>query len=188
MPTTRRPLAYPDTRQFVRRAARADAARISISASPTASKPSCFTTTRRLRDRHANAGQQVQSHAHGQARKVKADGNGNETPMALHDYIEIGVFSGKKDEEKPLYLKKEKITQPSEDLRDRGRSNANARRHRSLQQADRPRRRRQYDRCHQTVGQPRHTAAGRTDSSKATRFTPCRSSLPVPSMGIASTT
>jgi ABC-2 type transport system permease protein len=45
-----------------------------------------------------------------QARKVQADGNGAETPMALADYIEIGVFSGKKDEEKPLYLKKEKIT------------------------------------------------------------------------------
>jgi ABC-2 type transport system permease protein len=46
-----------------------------------------------------------------QARKVKADGNGNETPMALNDYIEIGVFKGKKDEEQPLYLKKEKLTQ-----------------------------------------------------------------------------
>ena len=34
-----------------------------------------------------------------------------ETPMALADYIEIGVFSGKKDEEKPLYLKKEKISE-----------------------------------------------------------------------------
>jgi aminopeptidase N len=45
-----------------------------------------------------------------QARKVKADGNGNETPMALNDYIEIGVFKGKKDEEQPLYLKKEKLT------------------------------------------------------------------------------
>ncbi len=46
-----------------------------------------------------------------QARKVKADGNGNESPMPLNDYIEIGVFKGKKDEEKPLYLKKEKLTQ-----------------------------------------------------------------------------
>ncbi len=45
-----------------------------------------------------------------QARKVKADGNGNETPVALNDYIEIGVFKGKKDEEQPLYLKKEKLT------------------------------------------------------------------------------
>ena len=46
-----------------------------------------------------------------QARKVKADGNGNETPVPLNDYIEIGVFKGKKDEEQPLYLKKVKLTQ-----------------------------------------------------------------------------
>ena len=46
-----------------------------------------------------------------QARKVKADGNGNESPMPLNDYIDVGVFSGKKDEEKPLYLKREKFTQ-----------------------------------------------------------------------------
>jgi ABC-2 type transport system permease protein len=45
-----------------------------------------------------------------QARKVQADGNGVESPMPLADYIEIGVFSGKKDEEKPLHLKKEKFT------------------------------------------------------------------------------
>jgi ABC-2 type transport system permease protein len=46
-----------------------------------------------------------------QARKIKADGNGNESPMPLNDYIEIGVFKGKKDEEQPLYLKKVKFTQ-----------------------------------------------------------------------------
>ena len=46
-----------------------------------------------------------------QARKVKADGNGNESPMPLSDYIEIGIFKGKKDEEQPLYLEKKKITQ-----------------------------------------------------------------------------
>jgi len=46
-----------------------------------------------------------------QARKMQSDGNGAETPMTLADYIEIGVFSGKKDEEKPLYLKKEKFTE-----------------------------------------------------------------------------
>jgi ABC-2 type transport system permease protein len=45
-----------------------------------------------------------------QARKVQADGNGVESPMPLADYIDIGVFSGKKDEEKPLYMKREKIT------------------------------------------------------------------------------
>ncbi len=49
-----------------------------------------------------------------QARKLKSDGSGNETPMALNDYVDIGVFSGKKDEEKPLYLKKEKITQANQ--------------------------------------------------------------------------
>jgi hypothetical protein len=46
-----------------------------------------------------------------QARKVQANGDGAEAPMPLADYIEIGVFSGKKDEEKPLYLKKEKISE-----------------------------------------------------------------------------
>jgi ABC-2 type transport system permease protein len=46
-----------------------------------------------------------------QARKIKADGNGNESPMTLNDYIEVGVFKGNKDEEQPLYLKKEKFTQ-----------------------------------------------------------------------------
>ena len=45
------------------------------------------------------------------ARKVQADGNDVESPMPLADYIDIGVFSGKKDEEKPLYMKKEKLTQ-----------------------------------------------------------------------------
>jgi len=49
-----------------------------------------------------------------QARKLQADGSGNESPMPLHDLIDIGVFSGKKDEEKPLYLKKVWITQPNQ--------------------------------------------------------------------------
>ena len=49
-----------------------------------------------------------------QVRKLKSDGSGNETPMALNDFIDIGVFIGKKDEEKPLYLKKEKITQANQ--------------------------------------------------------------------------
>lgn len=48
------------------------------------------------------------------ARKVRSDGSGNESPMPLHDLIDIGVFSGRKDQEKPLYLKKEWITQPSQ--------------------------------------------------------------------------
>ena len=46
-----------------------------------------------------------------QARKVQADGNGAESPMPLADYIDVGVFTGKKDEEKPLYMKREKFTQ-----------------------------------------------------------------------------
>jgi hypothetical protein len=46
-----------------------------------------------------------------QARKMEANGDGAETAVPLADYIEIGVFSGKRDEEKPLYLKKEKITE-----------------------------------------------------------------------------
>jgi ABC-2 type transport system permease protein len=46
-----------------------------------------------------------------QAKKLQSDGSGNEAPMPLADYIDIGVFSGKKDQEKTLYLKKEKITQ-----------------------------------------------------------------------------
>jgi aminopeptidase N len=46
-----------------------------------------------------------------QARKLQADGNGAESRMPMADYIDIGVFSGKKDEEKPLYMKREKLTQ-----------------------------------------------------------------------------
>ena len=46
-----------------------------------------------------------------QSKKFKADGSGNETAMPLNDYVDIGVFTGKKDHEQPLSLKKEKITQ-----------------------------------------------------------------------------
>jgi ABC-2 type transport system permease protein len=46
-----------------------------------------------------------------QAKKVQSDGSGRETPMPLNDYIDVGVFTGKKDEEKPLYLEKKKFTQ-----------------------------------------------------------------------------
>jgi hypothetical protein len=42
---------------------------------------------------------------------VGADGNGAETPVPLADYIEVGVFSGKKLQEKPLYVKKERFAQ-----------------------------------------------------------------------------
>ena len=46
-----------------------------------------------------------------QARKMQSDGEGVEQPMALADYIDIGVFKGAKDEEQPLSLRREKITQ-----------------------------------------------------------------------------
>ena len=49
-----------------------------------------------------------------QVRKLQSDGSGNESPMSLHDLVDIGVFTGKKDEEKPLYLKKEWLTKPSQ--------------------------------------------------------------------------
>jgi ABC-2 type transport system permease protein len=44
-----------------------------------------------------------------EARKFKADANGVETPMPLDDFIEIGVFTGKKDAEKPLYMQRQRI-------------------------------------------------------------------------------
>jgi ABC-2 type transport system permease protein len=34
--------------------------------------------------------------------------------MPLRDLIDIGVFNGNKDEEKPLYLTKEWLTQPTQ--------------------------------------------------------------------------
>jgi len=46
-----------------------------------------------------------------QAKKLKSDGSGNETPMPMNDYIDIGVFSGKKGHEPPLYIEKQKLTQ-----------------------------------------------------------------------------
>jgi ABC-2 type transport system permease protein len=45
-----------------------------------------------------------------QGGKAYADGNGVESPAPLHDLIDIGVFSGKKDEDKPLAVRKEWIT------------------------------------------------------------------------------
>jgi len=50
------------------------------------------------------------------AKKVHADGRGVETPAALDDWIDIGVFGkekkGKKEEETVLYLQKQHLTQP----------------------------------------------------------------------------
>jgi ABC-2 type transport system permease protein len=45
-----------------------------------------------------------------QARKLKSDGNGVETPMPMNDFIDVGLLTGKKNHEKVLYLKKEKFT------------------------------------------------------------------------------
>ena len=49
--------------------------------------------------------------------------------MPLADFIDIGVFSGKKDEEKPLYMKREKITREHETFTIVGGSAAYARRY-----------------------------------------------------------
>jgi hypothetical protein len=46
-----------------------------------------------------------------QVRKSQADGNGVESPMPIADYIDVGVFTGKKDDEKPLAMRREKLTQ-----------------------------------------------------------------------------
>jgi hypothetical protein len=45
-----------------------------------------------------------------QARKLKSDGSGVETSMPMNDFIDVGLFTGKKDQETVLYLKKEKFT------------------------------------------------------------------------------
>ena len=45
-----------------------------------------------------------------EGKKAYADGNGIETPTAIHDYIDVGVLTGKKGEEKPIALRKEWIT------------------------------------------------------------------------------
>lgn len=44
------------------------------------------------------------------AQKKKADGSGNETPMTIHDLIDIGVFSGTRENLKRLDLHKEWIS------------------------------------------------------------------------------
>jgi ABC-2 type transport system permease protein len=44
-----------------------------------------------------------------EAHKLKADGSGNETPEKMNDLIDIGVLTGPRDSEKPLYLQKQWI-------------------------------------------------------------------------------
>ena len=46
------------------------------------------------------------------ARKMRANGEGAETQIPIHDWIEVGVFKGKKDSEEPLHTEKVWITQP----------------------------------------------------------------------------
>jgi hypothetical protein len=45
-----------------------------------------------------------------EGKKGYADGNGVETPTAIHDLMDVGVFSGEKNQEKPLAVRKEWIT------------------------------------------------------------------------------
>jgi hypothetical protein len=45
-----------------------------------------------------------------EGKKAYADGNGVETPTSMNDLIDVGVLIGKKDEEKPLSIRKERIT------------------------------------------------------------------------------
>jgi ABC-2 type transport system permease protein len=46
------------------------------------------------------------------AKKLRANGDGAETEIPIHDYIEVGVFKGKKDKEVPLHTEKVWITKP----------------------------------------------------------------------------
>jgi aminopeptidase N len=45
-----------------------------------------------------------------EGRKLYADGNGVETPASMDDLVDVGVFTGKKGEEQPLSVRKERIT------------------------------------------------------------------------------
>ena len=45
-----------------------------------------------------------------QGGKKYADGNGNETAAPMNDWMDVGVFKGKKGEETPLSVRKERIT------------------------------------------------------------------------------
>jgi ABC-2 type transport system permease protein len=45
------------------------------------------------------------------SRKVKANGDGLESEVPLHDLIEVGVFSGRKDQEQPIHVEKRWISQ-----------------------------------------------------------------------------
>jgi len=46
------------------------------------------------------------------AKKMRANGDGAETEIPIHDWMDVGVFKGKKDSEVPLRVEKVWITQP----------------------------------------------------------------------------
>jgi ABC-2 type transport system permease protein len=48
---------------------------------------------------------------HVKSRKLKANGDGAETEVPLHDLIEVGVFSGATNHEQPIHVEKRWITQ-----------------------------------------------------------------------------
>ena len=57
-----------------------------------------------------------------EAKKMRADGQGIETPIAINDWIDVGVFGEKprkagKPEETVLYLTKHRITEPTTKIR-----------------------------------------------------------------------
>ncbi len=104
---------YPDTRMLVDAIRAQTPPELQYCLSMMASIE-LFSTTTRPFPRHfpEDYRQEIQGHARGSSSQVTGgwQWSGN-SGMPLTDYIEIGVFSGKKDEEKPLYLKKEKLTE-----------------------------------------------------------------------------
>jgi hypothetical protein len=64
-------------------------------ASRMLSNPS-FGTTRHSSRLAPNPGQEIQSDPDGEARKLKSDGSGVETPMPMNDFIDVGLFTYKK--------------------------------------------------------------------------------------------
>ena len=50
------------------------------------------------------------------ARKMRANGEGAETEIPIHDLVEVGVFKGKKDSEQSLHTEKVWITKPQTTL------------------------------------------------------------------------
>jgi ABC-2 type transport system permease protein len=61
-------------------------------------------TSRRLPDGKYEVKLEIEAH------KAQADGNGVETALPLADFMDVGVFTGAKDEEKPLLMQREMIS------------------------------------------------------------------------------